>query len=269
MRGIVAVVAVVLFCGFALGQAGSRGAAREPGPSHGWAVLDSERGPVLVHVPPRDAGGGHGAAEPGTARRVRPLNEKPDAMVAVGNRLYLFFPHGATEGGAVRRVLSLRAVPSGIDGLWSDVPRGLLDPVPPLPTADRIVGAAAAGGRVWVLTRGPGAVGLWRLDSDGWAGVGLPGDSGEPLGLALIGYGDGVLVAFRHATGTVAWQTAGEGGAWDSVELADWSLFWEARWRAGFGDGVVGLVPEGDSGGVVWSLTAGGAWRLARVPITR
>lgn len=261
----VAWFALVAWCGPASAQVGSRGAAEERGPSHGWVVLDSERGAVLVHVPPRDAGAGHGQAEPGTARRVRLLNEQPDAMVAVGDRLYLFFPHGATAEGSVRRVLSLRAVPSGIDGLWSDVPRGLLDPVPSLPTADRIVGATAGGGRVWVLTRGLGAVGLWRLDQDGWTSVELPPEPAEPVGLALVGFGDGVLVASRDDSGTSAWSIGGADAAWEPVDFADWAPFWEARWRAGFGAGVVAIVPAVPGGSVVWSLSPGGSWRLGEI----
>lgn len=262
---IAVLLALAVWSRPALAQVGSRGAAEERGPSHGWVVLDTERGPVLVHVPPRDGGIGHGAAEPGTARRVRMLNEQPDAMVAIGDRVYLFFPHGATAEGSVRRVLSLRAVPSGIEGLWSDVPRGLLDPVPSLPTADRIVGATAAGGRVWVLTRGLGSVGLWRLDPDGWVSVGLPVEPSEPVGLALTGFGDGVLVALRDESGTAAWSTRGVDAAWQPVDLADWGRFWDARWRAGFGSGVIALVPQGSGGSAVWSLTTGGAWRLGEI----
>ncbi|MFG0306337.1 MAG: RDD family protein [Phycisphaerales bacterium JB040] len=197
--------------------------------AHAWVtVQESDETWRLVHFPPR--GFGEHAARAGQIRPVLPLETPPDAMCAIGDRVYLVYTgdpsqpsrapepgDGETDGGArslvgsgagsgVVRVFSMRAVPVW-GGYWSYEPPGEFRSHPSIETGGRVIGAAPDGeGRLLVgLADDAGTPRLMRLDSDGWseadwAGVPTPGDpgAGERVGadLRLVSDGAGpVLVS--------------------------------------------------------------------------
>lgn len=242
------------------------GAAESGTPSHGWVVLRDGEQTLLVHVPPRDWDASFEAAEPGVVRAARPLLEAPEACATAGDRVYLFFPPtpppGDASGTPVRRVLSLRTEPAGIPGFWTDTPAGILDPQPALTARGRLVDVASAGGSVYALCREPGQITVSRLGDDAWEAVALPRAlvGAEPTAVAMVSFGRGVLLAARSGDDTRAWTL--EGDAWHAARLGEWGRFWDARWRRGFGRGVILGVEEGDGRLGLWTVDAEHAWRL-------
>lgn len=174
--------------------------------AHGWMVLPGagEQGPALVHLPPRPRAI-HGG-KPGVARRLmRPITQPPLLLAADGRRLYLLFD------GAPRKLLSIEAAPTPIDGIWTDIPPGLMTPSTPPPDLGVPVGMAAAGGKVHILFRRDGAMALARLDGDDWSPVELPPDLdaagdwsafGDRRGLGLVRLAGGSAAIWRHDAGT-------------------------------------------------------------------
>lgn len=268
-------LALILLCSCiapAMAQVGSVSAARSDVPSHAWAAVERDDGVLIVHVPPRDSDGISEPADPGSVRPVRPIKEMPDAIAGVGDRAYLFFPPSGTPQGPIRRVLSFRSVPAGLAGMWTDVPHGLLDPMPPLRARGRLIDVAAdPAGVLYALTRGPGEIQLWAMHDDEWHGVELPETlpQTEPLAIAMLSFGEGVLLAERDADRTRAW-TRDAAGVWASFELDDWSRFWQATWRRGMGQEVVVGVPgeSPDQPAAVWSLAPGRETKLGNVEAT-
>ncbi|HHN77499.1 MAG TPA: hypothetical protein ENK11_02330, partial [Phycisphaerales bacterium] len=132
-----------------------------PPEAHGWVRLarPDEQGAVLVHFPPVSVHGGR----PGVARRVmRPMADPPLLLAADGRRLYLLFD------GAPRKLLSIEAAPTPIDGIWTDVPPGLMTPAAPPPDDGTPLGMASAMGRVHLLFEKAGGFTLERLEGNTW-----------------------------------------------------------------------------------------------------
>jgi len=264
--------ACCLLCAGAFAQPTPVGAvspARGEAPSHAWALIERSGRPMLVHVPPRLQGPGFLAADPGAIRPVRQLVEYPDAMAAIDDRVYLFYPPTTSVPSAAQRpVFSLRAVPSAIAGMWIDLPTGLMDALPALPAKGRMIGVAAGGTTLYALERSPGRLGFWSLDtgdvSGGWVELENPIDiaGDEPLGVAVVSFGDGVLLAARYAPGvdavTEAWHFDAEAG-WALSDLGGWDSFWDARWRQGFGREVLVALASGTAAGSGTDLDL---WRL-------
>ena len=214
--------------------------------SHGWAVIERDAGPMLVHIQPRESGPGYAAADPGSVRPVRPLVEMPDGLAAIGDRVYLLYAPGAEAepAQALRPVFSLRTVPSVIAGMWVDLPSGLMDTLPALPAQGRLIGVAASPSALFVLERSPGRLGLWSLQLNAapaeWTPIEVPVDiaGDEPLGVAIVSLGDGILIAIRGTDETRSWSLDAA-GKWETFGLLGWDRFWSARWRHGFGHEVL------------------------------
>ncbi|MFK7883092.1 MAG: RDD family protein [Phycisphaerales bacterium] len=264
MRTLSVLAVFLLYSTTVLAQVGSVSAARGTGPSHAWAVIERDGEPLLIHVPPRDSIAGASLGEAGSVRPIRTLNAAPDAMVAVGDRLYLFFPPSGSSAGTVRRVLSLRSVPASIQGLWTDVPHGLLDSMPTMPGVGRLAGVAAdPEGRVYALTRATGEIALWSLEGHDWARVELPSGfaASEPIALAMVSFGDGLLVASRDRDTSTGWSRSA-GGEWSPFTFDAWDQFWDATWRLGLGSAVMVGVPSDDQTESIWSLGSAGSHRI-------
>lgn len=239
-------------------------------PSHGWVMLDCESGPLLAHLPPREATGGPRAGWSGVVRPVRPVRETPEAMAGVGDHVYLIYPVRETRDGPIRRVLTVRAVPAGVRGLWTDVPYGSFGPAPVLPGEGRLVDIAVTGGvgegRVFALQQRAGVVTLHRMDRRAWVQTPLPPELAqiEPVGLAMVSWGDGALLCVRDGGGSRAWRLKPD-GSWEPTMLADWGRFWDARWRRGWREEVIlGVAEPGGQLGV-WSVGREHAWRLGEL----
>lgn len=220
-------------------------------PSHGWAVIERRGGPHLVHVPPREPILGAAAADAGVIRPVRGLAEWPDALAAINDRVYLFYPAtpATDEGSSWRPVFSLRAVPSAIAGMWVDLPSGLLDSLPALPANGRLIGVAAHERTLHALERSPARLALWSLDTErasaGWREVDLPEQlrASEPRDVAIASHADGVIIAIQRAEDSAAYIVEPTGEIRE-LAIRDWPLFWGAYWRAGFGRELLAAAPE-------------------------
>lgn len=262
-----AIAAVGLFAFPALAQVGSVGSAESDRPSHAWVALPGENEVLLAHIPPREADGRVEAAPAGMLRPVRPLRESPEAMAAVGDRMFAVFAPADTPSGLIRRVQTLRSLPAGVKGLWTDVPSGLFDPGPALPGAGRVVGLAASAGRAGVvhaLMEREGAWSLLRLVDDRWESVALPiTPASTPADAALLSFGPGVLLAVREGTESRAW-TLDAGSDFEPTHLADWDRFWSARWRLGRAHEVVVGI-DGEAGLDLWTIGSESAWRLGTI----
>ena len=89
---------------------GSVGPAESDAPSHAWFITATAEGFQLVHAAPRERAARAGAAPAGSARTARPLLERPEALAARADRVYLVFP--PTESPS-RRKLSIYCSSSG------------------------------------------------------------------------------------------------------------------------------------------------------------
>jgi hypothetical protein len=260
-------VLVPLLATPASAQVGSVGSAESDRPSHAWVALPGESEVLLAHLAPRDPDGRVEPAPAGMLRPVRPLRESPEAMAAVGDRLFAVFAPAETPSGLIRRVQTLRSLPAGVKGLWTDVPSGLFDPAAALPGTGRVVGLAASAGRsgvVHALMEDEGVFTVSRLLDDRWEMVPVPiGPGSLPTDAAMLSFGPGVLLAVRGSEGSRAW-TLQAGSAWEPVDLADWDRFWSARWRLGRAREVV-VGTDADGGTELWTIGTESAWRLGAV----
>lgn len=156
-------------------------------PSHAWFVVHvkGDQGSIL-HVPPRASGPlvRQGAGD-GACRGAHMLQEFPEAVAAVGDRLYVVSrPVRSTTGDVIRQVVSLRAMESAIDGLWATIPRDGRLPAHPALTGDSFIVDAAGtpeGPALLLLEvstdRATLTPGLRVLSRDAWHALPLP----EPI----------------------------------------------------------------------------------------
>ncbi len=247
--------------------AGARGLVRAGEPenagTHAWVTIPGETGVQLVHVPPRD--GAESPAEAGTIRPARSLLESPVAMAGVGDRVYLVFDPAESPSGPIRRVLTVRSVPAGVQGVWTELPMGVFDLAPSLPGTGTLLGLAVGRGSVHALLREGDALELLRMGASSWSPVRLPTGL-DPDRVALVSHADGVLVATQDADGdSLAWADSKDAG-WTRTAMSDWDRFWSADWRRGVGREVVVGVPEGEGSWGVWSIGASDSWRITEVP---
>lgn len=251
----------------AVGQSVSVGSGASTPVSHGWVVLRGEDGALLAHVPPREAGPGFEAGAAGSVRPARPLAEVPDFVAAVGDRVFLVFPARHRQDGSERSVLTLRAEPTGIGGLWVDLPGGGFESRPALPARGRLVDVAVAGGQLHAMQRAAGSIVVERLGAQGWEPLPtIPMLEGqEPQTVAMVSLGDRPVVAARFSEGTLAWAWDGS-TAWDLVTLADWDRFWSGSWRRSWGDEVIVGVPGEGGVQTVWAVGERAAWMLGALP---
>lgn len=246
-------------------QIGSVQAAETEAPTHAWALLPADSGWQLTHIPPRDANGRSGQAEPGAVRPSRALREKPEAIAGVGDRVYLVFPPTETPSGKVRRVLTARSVPAGVKGMWADLPIGVFDLAPSLPGDGALIGLGVmpgevAAGSLHALVRYGDRSSLLRMGTDDWTEVPTPPDVSSGR-LVLLSHETGLLLASEASEGGRAWTLDRE-NAWVSVDLIDWPLFWGAQWRVGVGREVLAGVPGPDGVTEIWSIGPTRAWKL-------
>jgi hypothetical protein len=253
---------------------GSVGAAESAFPSHGWVAVPAVEGDhTITHIPPRDVASRAGPAPAGGVRAARPVRELPEALAALGERLYAVFPPDDSPMGPIRRVFVSRAFASGLPGVWADSPSGAFDLGPSLPGGGELMGLGVSAGRnstIYALLTTDGAPALLRMEDNAWQPVALPVDlPADPNAVALVSFGPGVMLAARAASGgSRAWSLA-PGASWTATPLADWDLFWRAAWRRGYGQEIVVGVPDAGSGldpvlGV-WGIGATNSWRIASV----
>lgn len=246
---------------------GSVGPAESDAPSHAWFITATAEGFQLVHAAPRERAARAGAAPAGSARTARPLLERPEALAARADRVYLVFPPTESPSGLVRRVLTARAVPAGLEGLWTDLPLGVFDLAPGLPGGGVLIDLGVTAGRdgaVHALLHDGSGLAVLRMGVESWERVeppaGLEGRSGvEPGDAAMLSYADGLLLAVRDDNGSRAWTL--REGAWEPATLSDWDRFWSAPWRVGWRHEVI----VGAGGSEVWSIGADDAWRLGSI----
>lgn len=254
---------------------GSVGSAEFDAPSHGWVALPAPDADLTIaHIPPRDAASRAGPAPAGAVRAARTVKESPDALAALGDRLYAVFPPATVPAGVIRRVLVSRGIASGLPGVWADAPTGTFDLGPALPGEGELIGLGVSAGRdatIFALLLVDGSPAVLRMDEDAWQPVDLPFDpTTEPAETALVSFGPGVLLAVRSVSGASSAWTLTPNRTWSGTTLADWDRFWRADWRHGYGrEVVVGLPDEGDAAAGplgVWGIGATSAWRIATVP---
>lgn len=182
----IARAAAIVLCAARVGSAqpawpAAGGLGDDPAsPSHGWTVVPSGEAGVLLHLPPRSRAGSLTAAD-GAVRLAERLVNRPEAIAAWGDRVYLVFPPVAVHDGRwLRRVLTTGATATPVGDLWVSRTGDRLDALPALPGDDRLAGFVAARGAVWALLRGrdasgrPGTLELRRLGAFEWASFDLP-----------------------------------------------------------------------------------------------
>ncbi|MCC5823001.1 MAG: hypothetical protein LAT64_07235 [Phycisphaerales bacterium] len=241
--------------------------ARSDAPSHAWVLSTAGENLQLIHLAPRDPDARAGAAPAGAARTVRALLERPVAMAARGDRVYVIFPPTESPSGLVRRVLTARAVPAGLEGMWTDLPLGVFDLAPGLTGGGLLIDLGVTAGRdgaVHALMHDGRGLALLRMASDGWEAVELPEDLAgvaevHPDDATVVSYADGLLLAVRGPDRARAWTL--DAGHWAGTDLADWDRFWSADWRLGWGREIIAGLGSGESS-EVWSIGASNAWRI-------
>lgn len=151
--------------------------------AHAWVAIPAQDGreATIFHIPPRD---GLGRSGVGTLRRVIDLSAAPEAMCAVGERVFLIQrsetifsrPQGRKKQ---RQVLSIKAVPMQ-RGLWDFQPAGSARTEPPVPGDGDLVDAAGyPGGAAVLLAPVAGEASGWRvliLIRGAWSDVSWPAE---------------------------------------------------------------------------------------------
>lgn len=192
------VVALVL-CGWLVGVARGQmavgafsvpsGSAESPAQGeHAWAVTPSTLSSAwgLWHIPPRV---GPGAAEDGAVRIVESLERRPDAMAALGGRVWLAYAGMGTRPGYALLTAAVR--PGPIEGTWYSGAGGRLAAGPFLATRGALIGLAAGDrGLVALLARPDGSLVLAWHERGRWRFVRGPALGSPPQGQ---GVGPGVL----------------------------------------------------------------------------
>lgn len=138
--------------------------------AHAWIVVDGEasllrnsRSWIIVQVPPRRAahedGIVRGAGE-GTVRQILPaIQEKPVALAAWGDELYVISEADTIFPQAQRQVGSVRVVATGVGDYWAAQPTHRLQPRPALKGGGEILGATGTSAGPMVLVAKEGAAG--------------------------------------------------------------------------------------------------------------
>lgn len=140
----------------------------DPADTHAWIVVEGEnslirnvRSWIIVHAAPRraahDDGLVRGAAD-GTVRQILPaIQEKPVALAAWGDELFVISEADTIFPQAQRQVGSVRVVPTGVGDFWTTQPTHRLQPRPALKGGGEILGASgtSAGPIVLVAKEGP------------------------------------------------------------------------------------------------------------------
>ncbi|MEZ6232852.1 MAG: RDD family protein [Phycisphaerales bacterium] len=226
---IVAVALVLLVVAPARGQLSASPAAGSvrtgvDRAAHAWAVVPEPRGGgfLLVHLPPRVGEGlpaGASASPAGRGRVVMRLEAEPEAIAAVGGRVYLAMP-AASDGSRSRRsVYSVLAEAAGVGDLWLYRPERRLAAEASLPGQGRLAGFVGGPiGPVALIDRGgrgareAGVGGRSRLElsvlaAGQWRAVLLPegvgGDPGERFALATTEAGVALVGVEGAAQGSV------------------------------------------------------------------
>lgn len=253
-------VAAVVASAWASPRIGAGGRTTS-GAGHAWLVVPADEGAMVLHAPPRlPTGAPSSGARAGTLRTVRRVKEIPEAIGAVGDRLYLVF---AAE--SERRVLSLRAEASGIEGLWAYEPAGRMDPHPRLAGGGRLAGLSAIDGALHALIERDDGAELHRLGDRGWEPVALPAFG---AGVRLVGLGvDGrmLVVTTGPDDATAAWLR-GDDGTWERSGIAVGDAALASAALICPEPGVVVLVDRTGAGLGLWTLVEDGLYELATVP---
>lgn len=276
--------------------------------SHAWMTIrdDRDQSTVLLHLPPRGAGGVGGAgkgegAEWGTVRIAPGVSHPVDAVAAHGNRVWLALQPERSESTHLRRVVTLSAVRS-LGGSW-EYPPGRPEVCPPLPGQPELLGLVGTSRGPVALLRGRissehtegsllpvGAIkllalqaGQWKDVPSPWLGVADAPEIGD--GLFLVGTGSSISLVIHPVKGNapVVWRatlpdrldepgTGGEAVRWARDEVSTGVL------TAGWWPDSVMFVGDERTGQIVAlrstanqevelvAYRPGGAVRIAAVP---
>ena len=251
----------VLFALFLLTFTASAQSARPLGAGaerHAWVLLGGadDEGWRLYHVPPRSTANQSGSS-PGSLREVRRLSERPSAMIAVGDRVYLL--GGTAEG--VRTVRSVWAEPVGFADLWAYMPSDREYTEPPIDSPAPIVVGGTVGGDAAVLVEGVPRR-LLVAGLNGWEQV--EAEAGTLEGdVVALGSFKGVDSLFVRTGSTVEVRPIGREGSRQTLPLpegADQVLLVEGdAFAIGTGDGRARIAKLGEDEAV-------GLCELPRVP---
>ncbi len=182
---VASVLTCLLFVLVARAPAQGIGDGAVAAPGHAWAVIKTDDGARLVHLPPRALT--PRPSEAGSVRSARELKEMPVACAAVGDRVFLAFRDGPRHS-----VLSGRAV-QAVGGLWTLTPGERLDAHPSTPEGT-LIGFVGTDPGPTALVRADDGVQLVRMTRDGW--VALEPPSGvEPAALVRWQGAPGVISA--------------------------------------------------------------------------
>lgn|GEM_PF-1885041 len=136
---------------------------------HAWVLAPASdgQGSAVVHLPPRHAAG----AISGSGRLARRLTDRPDALAAGRDRLFLIEPLARREGQWRRPVRAMVPTPTPTPGVWGYEPAGRFEVFPHLRRDAALLGAAAAGDTlVLLLDEQPPA--LVALHANAWHDLG-------------------------------------------------------------------------------------------------
>ena len=198
----------------------------------------------------------HGGS-PGIGRRSRSLDAAPIGIASSGRRVYLLTEGSAPGGGRRLLVRTIEAVPTPVEGIWTDAPQGRMESLPPLEADGRVLGFASAGDRVGVLLETEAGLSVASFERESWTIGALPaggsvdradGNSGPALLASTRGFlvvdGAAVFVEDRGGWSVRAIETAP--GVRAVGALPDTIVGW--RWRAGDADS--SQASESDSAGI-------------------
>lgn len=250
----------------------------DAGVTHGWIVLPDEAGRwVVLHAPPR----GEGVAD-GSLRWAHSLGRCPDAMAAVGNRLFVAYdpeiPRAfqSSDTPRPRLVYSMQAVRAGSGWVYSPQVGGSSARMDSHPAADgrgRMLGLCASESTLFLVRERDGVPASLEVDAltdAGWEPVAVPAGVRDQPGrvAAFAGVPGGVGVLVEQSTGAY-WWTVGVRAGHDAEGAA--VLIQDSEWKSErvvlpAGSGVVEEVRVCIAGGrLVLGAWSGGDWSwLAR-----
>jgi uncharacterized RDD family membrane protein YckC len=152
--------------------------------THAWAIYENSLGEtLLVHLPPRDPGTFNGrtieAASPGEVHAVKMLNDFPDAIGAIDDRVYLVYPSTYSQGRKLRRVFSGKAVPSLASSQWGFLPASRLDAEPTIFVEGELEDLVSTTESLFAVVTNKEKTLLLTMESTQWVEVDLPAHTSE------------------------------------------------------------------------------------------
>lgn len=144
--------------------------------SHAWVIVNDHASRpgsgtvVLVHIPPRT---GELPSEPGSAQLARTLDEKPEAVSAWGQEVYLAFKGLSPDNQPIVRLRSMHTLRQGFG--WVYLPPDRFTPHPAIKHEGDISALAAAEELVAVVLSNPDTPDqLFVLTRNQWQQLAVP-----------------------------------------------------------------------------------------------